>query len=74
MKSKVGQWFHCNQCDFSTKYQANLDRHQRNLHPEEKENKKLEKVYYVLPRPQKGVWIVPLEKIDPDDIEYMDFD
>ena len=73
-KSKIDQWFHCNQCDFSTKYQANLDRHQRNLHPEEKENKKLEKVYYVLPRPQKGVWIVPLEKIDPDDIEYMDFD
>jgi len=65
--------FPCDQCDFSSNYQQNLDRHKKNLHQKE-ETKILEKVYFVLPRPKKGVWIVPLEKIDPDDIEYMDFD
>ena len=66
--------FYCDQCDFRSKYHPNLDRHRKNLHPKVQENKILEKVYFVLPRPKKGVWIVPLEKIDPDDIEYMTFD
>ena len=68
---KNGQ-YECDHCDFRTKYQPNLERHRKNMH--EASIKFLERVRYVLPRPKKGEWIVPLKRMDPNDMDYMDSD
>lgn len=56
--------FQCDQCSFSSNYPHNLKRHQQSMHHSLPSiPKSYEKVYYVLPKPKKGKWLVMLEHL-----------